>query len=162
MKFDPRYLIVEKSSNPDDPVLQRLLQYYEAEFSSITHKKPNAFGLFALDTALDEEHFVYVARYADIPCGFNIIHAKANDEFEVNEFYVVPVYRRGGLGRALATHVFDLHRGSWEIKQIQGAEQARVFWRKTIQHYTQGEYVEDTFLDPYWGEVTRQRFSFFP
>lgn len=49
--------------------------------------------------------------------------------------------------------------GEWESKQIEGAEPAIAFWRRAIGAYTDDQFIEDIYSDPYWGEVTRQRFT---
>lgn len=141
----------------------RLMQNYEAEFSSITGKMPGPDAVFPLDTFLDDQHCGYLAYRGGIPVGFNLIAVKeAGRDFEVCEFYIIPACRKCKLGYDLAAAVFDLHRGTWEVKQIAGADNAKAFWRKAIGHYTRGNYVEEDYSDSYWGAVTRQRFSNLP
>lgn len=48
--------------------------------------------------------------------------------------------------------------GSWEVKQISGADYATVFWRKAINARAHRDFVDDRYEDPYWGLVTRQTF----
>ena len=50
----------------------------------------------------------------------------------------------------------SMYPGTWEIKQIAGAEYASAFWRKTVTAFKQTAYEEDRYTD---GIVTRQRFS---
>lgn len=140
-------------------VFDRLVQYYEAEFSAITGKTPDQSGQFALDTRLDDSHRGYLLSVDGSPAGFSVIALKGEYDFEICEFYILPVYRARQLGYRLAADGFDRHRGAWEVKQIAGADQATRFWRKTISRYTAGAYAEDIFQDGYWGTVTRQRFS---
>jgi len=140
-------------------VFNRLMQNYEAEFSSITNKMPGPDAVFPLDTFLDDDHIGYLAYQGDTPVGFNVIAVKEHGEaFEVCEFYIIPVCRMRKLGYELAASIFDLHRGNWEVKQIEGADNARAFWRKTISQYTQGAYSDENYTDLYWGPVTRQQF----
>ena len=149
-------VIVNKDNND---VFNRLIQNYEAEFSSLTEKMPAPDGLFPLDTLLDENHIGYLAYLGDIPVGFNVIASKKNGTaFEVCEFYIIPVCRMRKLGYELANAIFDQHRGNWEVKQIAGADNAKAFWRKTIKQYTQGSYSDEDYNDTYWGPVTRQQF----
>lgn len=137
----------------------RLIQAYEAEFSSITEKLPGPDGIFPLDTHLDDTHFGYLAYLGDIPVGFNVIATKGIGHFEVCEFYIIPVCRMKKRGYDLAAQVFDRHPGHWEVKQIVGADQAYNFWRKAIGQYTRGKYTDDVYRDEYWGKVTRQTFN---
>lgn len=136
----------------------RLIQCYECEFSAITEKQPTAEGVFPLDTHLDDCHEGFLAYLGDIPVGFSVIALKPDECYEVCEFFIVPVFRKKHLGYHLTASVFDRYPGSWEVKQIAGADDAMAFWRKAIDRYTDGEYQEDIYSDPYWGTVTRQRF----
>jgi hypothetical protein len=44
------------------------------------------------------------------------------------------------------------------VRQIEGAEHAKAFWRKTISRYTHNGYIEVIVNDADWGVVTLQRF----
>lgn len=140
-------------------IFDRLIQCYECEFSVITEKQPGADGTFPLDTLLDDGHEGFLAFHGAIPVGFNVIALKGKGHYEVCEFFVIPVFRKLRFGYHLAAAIFDRYRGEWEVKQIAGADHAKAFWRRAIDRYTTGAYREDIYSDPYWGTVTRQRFS---
>ena len=141
----------------------RLIQSYEAEFSAITQKRPNAEGVFALDTQLgsygDQEIIGYLVYTGDIPSGFAAIACSEGAQYEICEFYILPCFRRHKLGQRFAAAVWDIHRGDWCVKQIQGAEYATHFWRNAIASYLGTAPEEDVYQDAYWGQVTRQRFT---
>lgn len=140
-------------------IYHTLVQSYEAEFSPITKKKPNASGLFELDTHLGVDIPGYLLMIEDTPAGIAAINAQEAPAYEVCEFYVVPSFRKNGIGIEFAHALWKHHPGEWEIKQIQGAEYATAFWRKTIESFVGSEYTEECYDDPYWGSVTRQKFS---
>ncbi len=140
-------------------VFDRLIQSYECEFSAITEKKPLPDGTFELDTHLGDRYLGYLGYLGEVPCGFNVIKIHGQDRFEVCEFFIIPVFRRHHLGYELMATVCNLHRGKWEVKQISGAYDATAFWRRAIGRYSEGDYVEDSFNDHYWGAVTRQVFN---
>lgn len=136
-----------------------LAQCYEAEFSSLTHKKPDSSGIFELDTHPSESVRCYILTIKEVPAGIAAI--AFNDEHlkEMCEFYVVPYFRKNGVGSRFAHRLWEMHPGNWEIKQIIGAEYATTFWCKTISQYNKGTtYLQENYLDPYWGLVTRQKF----
>lgn len=141
-----------------EQVYANLCQGYEAEFSSITGKIPGAQGLFALDTPLGGPVSGLLLMVEDLPAGLAAVKTRADGSRDLCEFYVVPARRRQSWGRVFARQVFFLFPGSWEVKQITGAEHATAFWRKVIGEVTGGCFAEDRFVDPYWGPVTRQRF----
>lgn len=136
-----------------------LAQAYEAEFSSITKKQPDQNGLFALDTPIDEEHIAFIPYLNDNPVGLANIRKHPPSNYEVCEFYIVPVYRKMGLGTKVVHTIWRQYPGKWTIKQMQGAEYATQFWRHTIVNYKETQYTEDHYQDPYWGMVTRQLFT---
>jgi predicted acetyltransferase len=149
--------IVEVSPNNLNVYLN-LAQSYEGEFSFLTKKQPNDQGLFELDTPIEPPVRGYILYVAATPAGIAAIKEKQSHDYEVCEFYVVPSFRSGSLGEKFAHAIWDKHPGRWEIKQIEGAQYATKFWHKVISRYTHEDFVEDEFLDPYWGRVCRQRF----
>ncbi|MEO1523696.1 MAG: hypothetical protein AAFU78_23360 [Cyanobacteria bacterium J06633_2] len=51
-------------------------------------------------------------------------------------------YRHQGMAQALAWHVFEQHRGTWEIRQLPGNVRATSFWERIIGGYTAGAFKE--------------------
>ena len=62
------------------------------------------------------------------------------------------------MGKNFAHKLWGIYPGKWEIKQIEHAQYARTFWCKTISQYKDTTYLEDQYVDSYWGLVTRQKF----
>ncbi|MFH0710196.1 MAG: hypothetical protein V2A75_08320 [Pseudomonadota bacterium] len=143
----------------NSPIYHNLIQSYEAEFSPITGKKPNASGLFELDTHLGDDTLGFLLVIDNTPAGITAIRCKVSQPYEVCEFYVAPRFRKNGIGMEFAHVIWKSYHGEWEIKQIQGAEYATAFWRKTISSFNETAYTEECYDDPYWGIVTRQKFT---
>ena len=135
-----------------------LAQCYEAEFSSLTRKQPNSSGIFELDTYPGESVQCYILTIKNIPAAIAAISLNDEHSHEMREFYVVPYFRKNGVGKNFAHKLWQIHPGHWEIKQIEHAQYATIFWRKTISQYKDTTYLEDQHLDSYWGLVTRQKF----
>ena len=150
-------VLIETIDNKNKCVLDNLMQAYEAEFSKITLKKPNAKGLFEVDTILSRVNKGYLLYDKLIPIGF-AIKGSMDNIHDIAEFYIVPSYRNQNLGKKFAHNIFDKYIGKWQVRQIEGAHKAKIFWRKTIDEYTRGKFVEDFIKDDYWGKVTRQSF----
>ncbi len=140
-------------------VYRNLCQAYEAEFSTITGKLPDADGLFPLDTYLGGPVQGFLLFVGGSPVGFAAIRVEQGEGAEVCEFYIVPSLRQRGLGKAFASRLFGMYPGPWQVKQLQGAGYATSFWCKVIGECTGGNYLQDEYDDPYWGRVTRQCFS---
>ena len=149
---------IVKVTSQNASIYSNLIQCYEAEFSKITQKTPNSLGLFELDTVLDDSTFGYLLFVDNAPAGLIAIAEHAPADFEVCEFYVVPCFRCRDVGTQFAHLIWSLHPGTWQIKQIAGAEYASTFWRKAIDRFPDCSFREDQYRDPYWGLVTRQSF----
>ena len=121
-------------------------------------------GLFPLDTKIEGNVSGYLLYVDGVPAGHTAIANEAPGCYEVCDFYVVPYFRKNKVGKRFISQVFNYLGGSWEIKQVAGAEHAVKFWGDVLSDYTSdndiaGGYVEDSYDDEQWGVVTRQRFS---
>src|SRR5687768_16538052 len=114
---------IRKVNNSNYSVLLNLMQGYEAEFSTLTQKRPQLDGTFALDTLLDEHHQAWLLYESGLPAGFAII-GKQSQRNDISEFYIVPVLRNQNLGKKFAICIFKMYRGDWQVRQIPRADKA--------------------------------------
>ncbi len=135
-----------------------LNQAYEAEFSSLTNKKPNIDGIFLPDTLPVKPYSGFLIFKRNTPVGFAIINL-SDKVYDVSEFYIIPSFRKQHIGKIFSTTLFDKYKGDWQVRQISGASKATTFWRTVIDQYTNGKYLEDSMEDKEWGLVTRQQFN---
>ncbi|ESP91653.1 GNAT family N-acetyltransferase [Pseudoalteromonas luteoviolacea] len=141
-------------------VYYNLAQAYEAEFSKLTEKVPRQDGMFELDTDIAQEQVsAFVCYVSGVPAGIAAIYMHSDKDMEIAEFYIVPVFRKAKLGTQFAHALWAMYPGSWTIKQIAGAGYATEFWRSAILKLPGLDLIEDEYVDPYWGKVTRQRFE---
>ena len=157
VQIESRSLAIAVVNQENLGSLLNLAQAYEAEFSSLTGKMPGDDGIFKLDTMPFKPYVGYIFYYDGIPIGFCILNPESNPK-DISEYYIVPVMRRKNLGYLFAQAIFSTYPGQWQVRQIQGADQAVKFWRRLISQYTQNQYVEERVNDPEWGLVTRQLF----
>ena len=150
-------LIIKKVTKKNLNILYNLAQAYESEFSTITKKLPNSKGLYPLDTKVDKNHPSFLIYKKKTPIGFCIkgIHDGRHD---IAEFFIIPTFRSKNIGQKFAYQIFKKYKGEWQVRQINGADKARKFWRKTIKSFTHNQYTESLVKDPYWGTVSRQIF----
>lgn len=135
-----------------------LSQAYEAEFSALTGLLPDSSGWYGIQTPPDACHDGFLLMEGEAPIGFMVVFT--GTPRDVSECYILPARRRQGLGLYLAGEIFGRYPGSWQIRQIQGADRALLFWRRVLDHLVQGRYTEQLVEDPAWGLVTRQEFVF--
>ena len=134
-------------------------QDYEAEFSALTHKEPNATGQFALEADWHLPNQGFYLFNQEKPTGFVIRAQTEEGRSDIAEFYILPCYRKRKCGTYLACAIFDRFPGPWQVRQLQAANEAIAFWRATIQAYTGGKYTEDQVQDAHWGVMLRQCFD---
>lgn len=139
-------------------ILENLSQAYEAEFSNLTNKIPDEFGRFEIDTLPRKPYIGYLLYVDNIPAGFCIVDIESKIK-DIAEFYIIPAFRKKNLGYQLAATVFCKHPGRWKVRQIKGAVEATLFWRRVIEKYTNNRYEEFILEDECWGEVTCQEFQ---
>lgn len=147
-------IVADKSK---EKVLNNLILAYEAEFSAITKKIPIHDGTFKLDVDLQttENYLLFDKKY---PIGF-CVKGEIDGRHDIYEFYVVPSRRNRKLGREFAKNIFSRYQGDWQVRQIEGADKAISFWRKTISEFSNNNFEEQVVNDDYWGRVTKQIFT---
>ena len=148
--------VFRKAVWQDRPVLSRLLELYQYDLSEVWPQTLNTHGEygFAVDRYLRNPRlaaylFVVGGAYA----GFGRVDPDVSlteNECWMGQFFVMRRYRRSGLGTLGARHIFEQHRGRWEVGQMPLNHPARAFWRKTIGDYTGGAFVEHELHDERW------------
>ncbi|MGF1735385.1 GNAT family N-acetyltransferase [Photobacterium satsumensis] len=150
---------IVKVDSSNEHVYANLYQGYAAEFSKIIDDKPDENGVFEIYPKIGGSVSGYLLYLDGVPAALTAIEEKSSKEYEICDFYVVPYFRKNKVGKRFISNLFELLEGSWEIKQVAGADHAVKFWRDVVNDYTSGNFVEDKYLDGKWGLVTRQRFD---
>ncbi len=153
------FMKIVSVNNSNMHVYANLYQGYAAEFSKIIDDKPDENGLFEIYPMIEGNVSGYLLYIDDRPAALTAIQEKSAKAYEICDFYVLPCFRKNKLGKDFITNLFKQLEGSWEIKQVAGAEHAVKFWQNVVSDYTSGMFIEDKYLDEKWGLVTRQRFS---
>ena len=126
-------------------VLQRLLQYSLFEESGTDLNEMNSDGTFAYEwfdhyfTDKDRDAYFIKEMDNDKLLGFVMVNEHLEilkDGHSIAEFMVIPKYRRRGIGKKAAIHIFEKYKGNWEIKPSYGSEKAYLFWENVIREYT--------------------------
>lgn len=133
-------------------VLANLMQFYIYDFSEFMKLDVEENGLYR-DYPLEEywkeghHRFAYIIKKEDKYVGFVLVKWIENIDrnyYSIAEFFIFKKYRKAGMGKAVATRIFDLHKGEWEVYQIEANKAAQIFWNKTINEYTRGKFKERT------------------
>jgi predicted acetyltransferase len=131
-------------------VISNMLQFYMYDFSEYTGSDVEPNGLYGVYPDLEKywnekSRFPYIIKQGEKYIGFvfvRFINAGERNYFSIAEFFIMRKYRRKGFGRKAAEQVLDLHRGQWEIFQMESNKSAQVFWRRVILDYTKGQCSE--------------------
>jgi predicted acetyltransferase len=150
---------ISRASFAEKSILRNLMQLYLYDFSPIDGADVDKFGLYGyriLDQYwVESGRFPFLMRGDGQLVGFALLRrgtyfdehpATKNRGMTVAEFFVMRKYRRQGVGKRTAFHLFDLYPGRWEVAQLSSNSPAQDFWRKVINEYT-GGYYTDHLLD---------------
>lgn len=139
------------ASKEYEAVIRNLLQFYIYDFSEFVQCDVEEDGLFGeypylKDYWIEGNHrFPYVIKKEDKYVGFilvRFIESEARNYYSIAEFFVMKKYRKEGIGKAVAKQIFELHKGDWEVYQLESNKQAQIFWCKVIDEYTQGKFKD--------------------
>ena len=139
-----------QASRADTPVLDRLLQLYEYDFSEYGGIDVDATGAFAtVDTATiwQPDDHVFLIQVDDKLAGFAFVSRHQSyigdgRSLLLSEFFVMRKYRRRGIGEHVARRLFDQFPGRWELGTPSRNTAAHAFWRAVLGRYTNGRYKE--------------------
>jgi len=110
----------------------------------------------------DLRGFPFLIRADGKLAGFALIREIGKDppSLDVGEFFIMRKYRGGGVGKEVAHRVFDMFPGRWQVRELLENTPAQAFWRRIIDEYTGGDYVETReVFPPFPYEMIVQRFS---
>lgn len=140
---------VAEAAADEKPLLRRLLELYRHDMSEFDGADLSPHGLYGyryLDHYWTEpDRHPYLIRVGGQLAGFALVNrhtVSGEDRWSLAEFFVMRKYRGLGVGELAATHVFGLHSGAWEVKQLAAHPGSHAFWRKVIARYTGGRYEE--------------------
>lgn len=129
-------------------ILRNLLEKYDYEFSQWDLRDVDEKGLYGyayLDCYWTEPNrWAYFIRANEKLAGFAMVNdypeTGVKTDFCLSEFFVMHKYRRLGVGREAAVRVFNLHRGTWQLKRHPHNIASVHFWNRVVAEYTGGDY----------------------
>jgi predicted acetyltransferase len=134
-------------------ILNNLMQFYFYDFSEFVDSDVEDNGLYGGYPYWDdywisvENRFPYFLKANGKNVGFVLVRFIDSIDipyFSIAEFFVMKKYRRLGIGKRAAMKVFDMHRGRWEVFQLERNIPAQQFWNNVITEYTLGRFSNRT------------------
>jgi predicted acetyltransferase len=142
------------------PVLRRVFEFYLYDFSESLGLRVRDDGGFVNDEKWEHELARpnvdrWLVRVGQAWAGLAIVaHESWLDGqagvHDVDEFFVMRWYRRHGVGRQVATRLFETYPGPWEVRVLESNHSAAAFWRSVIAGYTSGRFAETPVDSPRW------------
>lgn len=149
-------LEVRRASSGDRLPIHRMLELYQHDLSNIWDQDLDTHGEYgyALDRYWTKsECHPFVALVGGRYAGFALVDNATKigtDGHWMDQFFILKKYRRCGIGRAVATRVFEELPGQWEVGQMLNNHSARAFWRRVIANYTAESFKEHTLTGGWW------------
>jgi predicted acetyltransferase len=123
-----------------DPILRNLYQLYIHDMSEWLQLDAGDDGRFSFDTGAlwRSEVAVYLARVAGSLAGFAVASSAKpwlgrEAARDVKDLFVLRRHRRGGVGRALAQHLWREVPGEWLVRVLAANRPALPFWRAAVR-----------------------------
>jgi predicted acetyltransferase len=147
-------------------VLRRLMQLYLYDLGSLDGWDVSAEGLYGNAERIERlwtepGRRCFLITVGGALAGFALIHDRAEmagpGTHEISEFFVLRKYRRRGVGARVATALFDMAPGPWEISQLASNLPAQAFWRAVVERYTGGAFTDVDHAHTLWGFPWRGR-----
>jgi len=123
----------------DKSVLSEMILEYETEMMG-----RNVGEYKYLDSYFEKtDRYPYFIKIDNKIAGFVLVNSYlilANEGKTISEFYIIPEYRKSGIGKVAAIMTLDKFRGNWEIRQIRANQKACSFWLHIISEYTKNTF----------------------
>lgn len=156
MKLGDYDIQIVKAKYEEKGILRNLINLYEYDVSEFSGNEPNSYGIYEylyLDhywtpEGIEKEGRIpYLIKVNGSLAGFALLNNyscldRTDIDYSIVEFFVMRKWRKRGIGKATATHLWRMHPGKWEIAQERENVNAKNFWRSVITDYTNGVYEE--------------------
>ena len=162
---------ITKATRRDTPMLRQLYEFYCYDFSEFMSSDVTDTGMYTDDKFLtgywpEPAWSSYIVRVDGRLAGFawvlkttlfpddeqpdNVAMRRALAEANllasehtlIEEFFIMRGHRHKGVGEYVANWLFDRYPGVWEVSEIVANTPAQAFWRRIIDRYTRGGYIE--------------------
>lgn len=136
-------LSISKIGPESEAALRSLFEHY-------LHDMSEWFDVASYDTSSiwAKGYDAYLAKAGDSIAGFALIGSAAEwlgdaSAHDIHEFFVLRKFRRTGLGRQMATHLWNEYPGEWLVRVLEANAPAVAFWRTAISNHSHASYKEE-------------------
>lgn len=144
---------LSKVTKNEKDIFYNLNQLFAYDFSELNKMDINDDGLYQPLQDVDEyytkdNYNSFLIKVEGKLAGLVVV--KFINEEGINylrHFFIMRKYRRLKIGERAANMIFDMFPGKWRVSQFDYNEPAICFWRKIIERYTEGNYMETRRID---------------
>lgn len=144
---------LSKVTKNEKNIFYNLNQLFAYDFSELNMMDINNDGLYQPLQDVDDyytkqEYISFFIKVEGKLAGLAVV--KFINEEDINyfrHFFIMRKYRRLKIGERSANMIFDMFPGKWRVSQFDFNEPAICFWKKIIERYTDGNYVETRRID---------------
>jgi predicted acetyltransferase len=150
---------VKQAKSTDRIKLDNLMQFYIYDFSEflpIDLDEKASFEEEILDKYFaDPDKTPFLVQVDGLLAGFALVSAEVVLQQNqgsrcIKEFFIVKRYRRQGVGKTVATAIFSMYPGKWEVGVVRTNLPAKAFWERVIIEYSEGRYNCEERNDEIW------------
>ncbi len=132
----------------DSDIFERLFQFFAYDFSELNGMDIGNDGKYhglndIPDYFAKSDYCSYFIKVDNKYAGLAVI--KFNESEGTNylrHFFILRKYRKHKVGQIAVHRIFDNFTGKWIVSQFDFNIPAITFWRKVIDRYTNGDYIE--------------------
>jgi len=150
---------VKQAKSTDRIKLDNLMQFYIYDFSEflpIDLDEKASFKEEILDDFFaDPDKVPFLVLVDGLPAGFALVSAEIVSQQNqggrcIREFFIVKRYRRKRVGKTVATTIFSMYPGKWEVRVVRTNLPAKAFWERVISEYSEDRYNCEERNDETW------------
>lgn len=147
MKVSDMEVAIINASLNDRALIENLLQLYIYDFTEFTNAAITENGLYKIMPDFDtywthsRSNVPYLINVDEEIAGFILIK-KLDEPRKMNylsHFFILRKFRRKGVGRKAAVHIFKLFGGEWGLHHLENNVPAQKFWDRIIDEISAGE-----------------------
>ena len=144
-------LIVRPAEAAEQSIMAELLALYLKEFATFTTIDRDANGQYLYPYLShywqDPQRFPFLMVNNHVILGLALVRLETDplngyQQMDMAEFFILPAYRRQGLGQLAAKTLFGRFPGPWLVRVLLSNVAAEPFWRACIATCTQGQFEE--------------------
>jgi predicted acetyltransferase len=149
--MSPSNLSISKIGPESAVILRNLFEHYLHDMAEWFEIDTKPDGSYSYDTSQiwKNGYDAYLAKAGDSLTGFALVGSAAEwlgdiGAHDVHEFFVLRRFRRSGVGKRMATLLWNERPGQWLVRVLESNEPAVLFWRATISSHSRGSYEEES------------------